>query len=81
MGLAAAFVLLLTGYAGIWKIYDAGLPPESKHLSMAILYLLAFCSFMTGVAGNAGFSSAINSTAKSFPDRLVRQMFLYMSLP
>ncbi|KAJ7470410.1 major facilitator superfamily domain-containing protein [Mycena latifolia] len=66
--LAFSFVFLFLGYAGIRHFYDTGVPPESTLSSLSMGLLIA-CSFMTGAGGNAGFTGAINSTAKSFPDK------------
>ncbi|KAJ7899186.1 major facilitator superfamily domain-containing protein [Mycena olivaceomarginata] len=63
-----AFACLFFGYTGIRHFYDVGVeggsPPSSLNLG-----LLIACSFMTGAGGKAAFTSAINSTAKSFPDK------------
>ena len=67
--LVGAFVCLLAGYSGIRSLYDAGLD-EGERLSNMHLSLMILCGFLTGLGGNAGLTSAINSTAKSFPDRL-----------
>ncbi|KAI0059338.1 MFS general substrate transporter [Artomyces pyxidatus] len=66
--LVGAFVFLLSGYLGIRSLYDAGLD-DGERLSQLHIGLLILCSFFTGLGGNAGLASAINSTAKSFPDR------------
>ncbi|KAJ7074054.1 major facilitator superfamily domain-containing protein [Mycena amicta] len=66
--IAFAFFFLFGGYAGIRHFYDAGVPAGST-ISTFGLGLLIACSFMTGAGGNAAFSGAINSTAKSFPDK------------
>ena len=68
--LIAAFLLLLSGYSGIRGIFDAGLG-EEKELSRVRLMLLVLCSFISGVGGHAGMASAMNTTAKNFPDNLV----------
>ncbi|THH17574.1 hypothetical protein EW146_g3249 [Bondarzewia mesenterica] len=67
--LVGAFVFLLAGYSGIRGVYDAGLD-EGERLSNLHLSFMIFCGFLTGLGGNAGLTSAINSTAKSFPDKL-----------
>jgi MFS family permease len=69
--LVGAFIFLLTGYSGIRGLYDAGLG-KAPELSQLRLVLLVMCSLFTGVGGNAGMMSAINTTAKSFPDQFVR---------
>lgn len=68
-----AFVCLLIGYTGIWAIFSsADKPDEEKNYGMPTVVLLMFLSFLTGTGGNAGFASAVNATAKSFPDHAVR---------
>lgn len=59
---SACFLLL--GYLGIRRVYDAG-PGAYDGLAFA---LLVACGYLTGSGGNAGLCSAVNSTAKSFPD-------------
>ncbi|KAJ7476903.1 major facilitator superfamily domain-containing protein [Mycena galericulata] len=66
--LGFAFVFLFLGYMGIRYFYDTGVAAGSS-LSTFSLGLLIACSFMTGAGGNAGFTGAVNSTAKSFPDK------------
>lgn len=68
--LIAAFILLLSGYSGIRGIFDAGLG-EGKDLSTLRLIILVLCSFFSGVGGHAGMASAMNTTAKNFPDHMV----------
>ncbi|KAJ3854602.1 major facilitator superfamily domain-containing protein [Lentinula lateritia] len=68
--LLSGFVLLLAGYSGIRLVYDAGLPENVTALSTAMFALLIACSFMTGVGGNGGLCAAINTTAKTFPDKV-----------
>ncbi|KAJ6615493.1 MFS general substrate transporter [Mycena sp. CBHHK59/15] len=66
--LGFAFIFLFLGYSGIRHFYDTGVPEDSA-LSSFSMGLLIACSFMTGAGGNAGFTGAVNSTAKSFPDK------------
>lgn len=68
MPFIASSLLLFTGYAGIRYIYDKGLAPEESTISSTTFILLIICGYITGTGGNAGVTSAINSTAKSFPD-------------
>ena len=68
--LIAAFVVLLAGYSGIRGIFDAGLGEETE-LSRVHFVILIFCSFITGLGSHAAMSSAMNTTAKSFPDTFV----------
>jgi MFS family permease len=68
--LIAAFILLLCGYSGIRGIFDAGLGKE-EDLSRVHMIILVLCSLISGVGGHAGMASAMNTTAKNFPDNLV----------
>ncbi|KAF9068493.1 major facilitator superfamily domain-containing protein [Rhodocollybia butyracea] len=68
--LGIGFVVLFSGYAGIRAIYDAGLPANVQKLSTGSLALLVLCSLMTGIGGNGGLAAAINTTAKTFPDKI-----------
>ena len=79
--LIAAFIFLLSGYTGIRGVFDAGLGEEAK-LSELHLVLLVTCSFITGVGGHAGMASAMNTTAKTFPDHFVSFAFIisYLSI-
>ena len=70
----SALFLLSGGYFGIRAFYDGVfdfLSPDGKvtWFAMALLVLFAICS---GLGGNAGLTAAVNATAKSFPDTLVR---------
>ena len=77
--LIAAFIFLLSGYTGIRGIFDAGLG-EGKDLSTLRLIILVLCSFFSGVGGHAGMASAMNTTAKNFPDNLVSPNTHYIHL-
>ncbi|KAG6883709.1 hypothetical protein C0993_004493, partial [Termitomyces sp. T159_Od127] len=67
--MVSAFVLLLLGYSGIKLIFDAGVPENSNSISLFTSSILVLCGFMTGAGGNAGLTGAVNSTAKTFPDK------------
>ncbi|KAF8075790.1 major facilitator superfamily domain-containing protein [Lyophyllum atratum] len=67
--LVSALVLLMTGYSGMRHIFDAGVPASSTTISSLTFYLLVLCGFMTGAGGSAGLTGAVNSTAKTFPDK------------
>ncbi|KAI0755996.1 hypothetical protein BC629DRAFT_1662047 [Irpex lacteus] len=60
--LVLGFVSLLVGYNGIRYFYDAGLPGEARRAWGSGVF------FLTGIGGNGGLASAMNATAKSFPD-------------
>lgn len=68
--LACGFMFLLGGYSGIRHLYDKGMPDDAASLSTFGLYTLILFSFMTGAGGNCGLTSAVNSTAKTFPDHM-----------
>ncbi|KAF8189660.1 major facilitator superfamily domain-containing protein [Pholiota molesta] len=67
--LACSFLFLLGGYSGIRYLYDRGLPEGVASLSTIAFCGLVLSSFLTGAGGNAGLVSAVNSTAKTFPDK------------
>ncbi|CAA7269647.1 unnamed protein product [Cyclocybe aegerita] len=67
--LAFAFVFLLGGYSGMRHLYEQGLPKGIMTLSTTAFVALATFSFLTGAGGNGGLTSAVNSTAKTFPDK------------
>lgn len=69
--IALGFVTLIAGYSGIRYFYDRGLPPGATNPSVWAFATLIVCAFITGVGGNGGLVSALNATAKSFPDRAV----------
>ncbi|KAI0002902.1 major facilitator superfamily domain-containing protein [Russula compacta] len=65
--LVISFISLLSGYSGIRGLFDAGLG-NATELSRLRFVLLVLCSLITGIGANAGMASAMNATAKSFPD-------------
>ncbi|KAF5309184.1 hypothetical protein D9619_012743 [Psilocybe cf. subviscida] len=67
--LISAFTLLMGGYTGIRYLYDSDLPTGEASLSALGFVILVLFSYMTGAGGNAGLVSAVNSTAKTFPDK------------
>jgi len=70
--LVSAFFLLLGGYIGIRTLYDGGTDAAGHSLSTAHFVLLVLCGFCTGLGGDAGLTSAVNTSAKTFPDKAVR---------
>ncbi|KAF8607493.1 MFS general substrate transporter [Ceratobasidium sp. AG-I] len=72
MSLLVAFVMLLFGYSGIRMFYTGTLTlsEDSPAKFNGGVAALSFFSLCTGIAGNAGITSAMNSVAKSFPDRM-----------
>ncbi|KAF8905752.1 major facilitator superfamily domain-containing protein [Gymnopilus junonius] len=67
--LVGAFILLLGGYSGIRYLYDSGVPNGAITISTLTFGALVAFGCMTGAGGNAGLVSAVNSTAKTFPDK------------
>jgi len=67
--LIMAFFALLIGYSGIRHYFDRGLPDGTSTLSLFDICALVFFGFLSGIGGNGGLASAMNSTAKSWPDR------------
>jgi hypothetical protein len=69
--LACSFVSLLGGYSGIRYLYDSGLAPDALSVPAISFCALLLCSYLTGAGSAGGFTSSVNSTAKTFPDRAV----------
>jgi len=61
------FCLLFVGYSGIRYYFDAATPLSTLQLCTLVMF-----SFFVGVGCNAGLTAALNATAKSFSDRMVR---------
>lgn len=59
--------LLFVGYTGIKHYFDAAAPLSTLQLCILVMF-----SFFTGAGGSAGVTAAVNATAKSFPDLMVR---------
>ncbi|KAH0825880.1 hypothetical protein J3R83DRAFT_7750 [Lanmaoa asiatica] len=57
------------------QTYDDGIG-NGTTVSTPHLTLLVGCGLMTGLGGNAGLGTAINTTAKSFSFSAVRALFL-----
>jgi hypothetical protein len=65
--------LILFGYGGIRAFYTGAITMSDSSVArfngdVAALFFFSLC---TGIAGNAGITSAMNAAAKSFPDRMV----------
>lgn len=69
--IACAFVFHIIGYAAIKQLYDSGLPPHVTTLPTLIFVALVLCTLLVGSGGTAADLAAVNSTAKTFPDRAV----------
>lgn len=63
-------MFLFAGYVGLRWYYDAG-PSNDETLPFRSLIAMSVFSYITGAGGSAGLTAAVNSTAKSFPERLV----------
>lgn len=68
--LALAFLLLLSGYLGIKAVFD-GSEDDTRPVGNGTLFTLVLSEFLTGVGSNAGFSAALNTVLRSFPDKIV----------
>ncbi|KAH0826447.1 hypothetical protein J3R83DRAFT_5433 [Lanmaoa asiatica] len=73
--LISASICLVVGYLGMKQMYDDSIG-NGATVSMPHLTLLVGCGLMTGLGGNAGLSTAINTTAKSFSFSAVHALFL-----
>lgn len=69
--LVIAFFTLSIGYLGTKMIFDAGLKEGQERASTATVVLLIICGFLTGNGGSGGLTGALNTVAKSFPERIV----------
>jgi hypothetical protein len=65
--------MLFFGYSGIRGFYTGAITISETSVARfnGGVAALSFFSLCTGIAGNAGITSAMNSAAKSFPDRMV----------
>lgn len=68
--LALSFVLLFAGYAGIRGVYD-GSEDNSGPAGGGALLSLIFFELLTGIGGWSGYATALNTVARSFPNRIV----------
>jgi len=59
---------------GMRHFYDTGLPEGVAKLPLLGIIVLSASSFLTGAGGSAGMASAVNSTAKTFPDQAVSML-------
>jgi len=70
LSLSLSFVLLLTGYLGIKGVYDASENNTEPAKAGTLLTLILF-GLLSGIGSNAGYSAALNTVAKSFPNEIV----------
>jgi hypothetical protein len=61
------------------QLYDAGLPPRVNTLPMLIFVALILCTLLAGSGGTAADIAAVNSTAKTFPGRMVICLLIFES--
>ena len=73
-----AFIFLISGYLGMRFLYDSGLSPDAKSLPGSIFATLILCSLLVGSGGTAAYAASVNSTAKTFPDKAVSQVNLFV---
>ena len=69
--LVCAFIFLISGYLGMKYFYDSGLPPEAKSLPNLVFGALILCLFLVGSGGSSAYTAAVNTTAKTFSDKVV----------
>ena len=74
--LILSFLFLFGGYTGLRGYFDAG-PSSDKNLPLLSLIALSTFSYVTGAGGSAGLIASINSTARSFPERLVSSIQIH----
>lgn len=53
------------------QLYDSGLPPRVNTLPILIFVALIVCALLAGSGGTAADIATVNTTAKTFPDRMV----------
>ena len=78
--LVCSFIFLISGYLGMKHFYDSGLPPEVKSLPNLVLAALTLCLFLVGSGGSSAQAAAVNTTAKTFPDKVVSQLNQYVNM-
>ena len=72
-------MLLLTGYLGIKGVYDSS-EDNTEPAGGGTLFTLILFGFLSGIGSNAGYSAALNTVAKSFPNEIVSHNFGPMAL-
>ena len=73
--LIGAFISLLVGYMGIKRMYDDGIGSGAS-ISPVHFAILVLCALLTGFGAIGGLSSTLSTTARSFPQSLVRSLFM-----
>jgi len=69
LSLTLSFVLLLTGYLGIKGVYDAS-EDRTEPAGGGTLFTLILFGFLTGAGSFSGYTAALNTVAKSFPNSI-----------
>jgi len=67
LSLALSFVLLSIGYLGIKGVYDLS-EDNAEPVAGGTLFTLILFGLLSGIGSNAGYSAALNTVAKSFPN-------------
>lgn len=70
VSLALSFVSLFSGYMGIKAVYDSSEGIKVPAGSGTLLQLIFF-ELLTGIGGYAGYATALNTAARSFPNKIV----------
>ena len=70
LALAISFVLLSIGYLGIKGVYDSS-EDNPEPVAGGTLFTLILFGLLSGIGSNAGYSAALNTVAKSFPNIVV----------
>lgn len=68
--LALGCIFLFSAYSGLRFIFEGGLPKSFETMPTSLFCLVALLRYIAGLGSNAGFMAAMNSTAKSFPDKM-----------
>lgn len=67
--LTLSFTLLLIGYLGTKAIYDAA-EGNTEPARDRTLFMLMLCGLISGIGSMAGYPAALNTVAKSFPNKI-----------
>lgn len=70
LSLALSSVLLSIGYLGIKRVYDLS-EDNVEPVAGGTLFTLILFGLLSGIGSNAGYSAALNTVAKSFPNMIV----------
>ncbi|KAF9652133.1 MFS general substrate transporter [Thelephora ganbajun] len=69
LSMTLSFVLLLTGYLGTKGVYDAS-EGNTEPVKGGMLFTLILFGLLSGIGSDAGYSAALNTVAKSFPNKI-----------